>query len=299
MKIPRSIGRMLLAGAACAMLAGTALAQQMTKATVRLDWIPGAEHAFMYYGKEKGYFSDVGIDLDILPGQGSTISVKLVGNGDNDFAFADGTTLVRAWEAGVPLSVLHVLYQETPTTLIAKKSSGIAKPSDVCGRKVGVVIQSTTYVQFKSLLKAANVSCKYEEVPVTGGGLNDFMAGTVDMVHTYSYLIPVFAKLQGVEVVEFKAKEYFNLYSQTLITNKATLAKGDLAQRFHKASMKSLAESLKNPDEALAAFGRANKEANMAYEKAKFPVVSEFLTVAGPGGGGRTIGVQTMQGWTN
>jgi NitT/TauT family transport system substrate-binding protein len=280
------------AALAALLAAGSALAE---KATLRLDWVPGSEHAFAYYGKEKGHFAAEGIELDILPGQGSTLSVKLVGNGDNDFAFADATTVARAWEAGLPLSVLHVLFQETPMVLFAKKSSGIAKIDDICGKKVGVAIQSTTYAQFKAMVKAANITCKFDEIPVSGGGLNEFMSGSIDLLHNYTYLYPVYARQHGVEVVEFRARDYFNMYSQTLITNKAVLEKGDLAQRFTRAARKSLEEALKNPDEALAAFGRANKEANMADEKAKFLVVSQYLTVAA--GNSREVGAQTLDGW--
>src|ERR1700728_1997873 len=73
------------------------------KVSVRLNWVPGTEHAFLYLGKEKGWFADAGIDLEIIGGQGSTVAVKTVGAGETTFAIADVATVARGWEAGVPI----------------------------------------------------------------------------------------------------------------------------------------------------------------------------------------------------
>lgn len=263
---------------------------------LRLDWIPGAEHAFMYLGREKGFFSEANLDLEILGGRGSTVSVRLVGNGDNEFAFADATTVVRAWEAGVPLIVLHVLYADTPTVLYTKDGSGITRAQDVCGKRLGVNIASTTYMQARAMLRASSgPDCTVTEVPVPGGGLSELMSGTVDVAHTYTYLDPVLGRLRGVKINEMPAREYLSLYSQTLITNKTIAGTGDVAARFTKAALKSLDYALKNPDEALAALARASPEVNADFERAKLAVVSTFLTV--PDGGGRRIGRQSAEGW--
>ena len=90
----------------CALLAFTisraALATE--KVSVRLNWVPGTEHAFLYLGKEKGWFADAGIDLEIIAGQGSTVAIKTVGAGETTFAIADVATWPARWEAGVPIS---------------------------------------------------------------------------------------------------------------------------------------------------------------------------------------------------
>ena len=41
-----------------------ALAQ--TKINLRLDWKPGAQHAPFYLAKQKGYYAQEGIDLNII-----------------------------------------------------------------------------------------------------------------------------------------------------------------------------------------------------------------------------------------
>ena len=103
-----------------AMLAGTAQVLAADKISVRLNWIPGSEHGFFFLGKDKGWFAKEGIDLEIVAGQGSTLVVKTVGNGDNDFGMADGASIARGWEVGVPLVVTAVLLKESPAAICAR-----------------------------------------------------------------------------------------------------------------------------------------------------------------------------------
>jgi len=280
---------LFLCGSICA---GSAWAAD--KASVRLDWIPTAAHAFVYLAKEKGYYAAEGIDLDIIPGDGGATVVKLLGNGDLDFGFLDGSTLVRAWEVGVPLTSLYIQFPETPTVIFASKKSGIAKIQDVCGHKFGVYIQSSTYNQAKAMLKAANVSCTLEEVPVTIPGTREFMSGAVDMIHTFSFNEPVF-RMQNFDVVHFDVRDYYHLYSMVIAAGEKSMKRGDLAQRFMRASLKGLRDNLKDPNEALAALGRANKDLKLELEAPKMPMLLELMTV--PGDGGRKLPQQTAAGW--
>ena len=56
----RSIGLALVLA-----LAWSSAANALDKVTFRLDWVPGAEFAPFYLGKEKGFFAEQGIDLQI------------------------------------------------------------------------------------------------------------------------------------------------------------------------------------------------------------------------------------------
>lgn len=64
---------------------GSNSALALDKVTLRLNWIFGSEFAPIFLARDKGFFEKEGIDVDIQPGQGSTVTVKLVGNGDSEF----------------------------------------------------------------------------------------------------------------------------------------------------------------------------------------------------------------------
>src|ERR1700682_3971129 len=127
------------------------------KVSVRLNWVPGTEHAYLYLGKEKGWYAAAGIDLEIIAGQGSTVAVKTVGAGETPFAIADVATVARGWEAGVPLVAAAVLLKESPTVVYSLKTKDITKMSDLCGKKVGINIKSTTSEQYRAMVRLANL----------------------------------------------------------------------------------------------------------------------------------------------
>jgi NitT/TauT family transport system substrate-binding protein len=68
----------LAALALAAFGAAQADAQTPTKVKMRLDWKGGAQHAPFYLGKQKGYYKDEGLDLDIIPGSGSSDTIKQI-----------------------------------------------------------------------------------------------------------------------------------------------------------------------------------------------------------------------------
>ena len=48
------------------------------KVTLMLNWYLYSEHAPFFLGKEKGFYADEGIDLDIQEGRGSAVTAQAV-----------------------------------------------------------------------------------------------------------------------------------------------------------------------------------------------------------------------------
>src|SRR5260370_7220593 len=67
-RVRRAFG--LLASAAIVLLS-----QQPTfaadKISVALNWVPGGDHAAMYYAKQLGWYKDANLDVDLEAGKGS------------------------------------------------------------------------------------------------------------------------------------------------------------------------------------------------------------------------------------
>ena len=63
------------------------------KVTLRLNWNVYGEHAGFFYGLERGFYKDEGIDLTIGVSQGSGQTVKLIGTKNDPFGYADAATV--------------------------------------------------------------------------------------------------------------------------------------------------------------------------------------------------------------
>src|SRR6202012_3308434 len=106
--------------------------------SVRLNFLPGAEHSFLYLAKQKGWFAQEGLDVEIVPGQGSTVAVKTVGSGEDQFAIAATASVAHGWEVGVPLVYVAMLLKHTPAAIFSTPKKNIRSMSDLCGKRIGV-----------------------------------------------------------------------------------------------------------------------------------------------------------------
>src|SRR5690348_17765365 len=85
---------MLAVVAVVAMSGGAGVAQAADDVSVQLDWLVRGNHAMFFVARDKGYFTEQGINVTaIRKGTGSTDALKLVANGNADFGFGDLPTL--------------------------------------------------------------------------------------------------------------------------------------------------------------------------------------------------------------
>jgi NitT/TauT family transport system substrate-binding protein len=266
------------------------------RVAVRLNFLPGAEHAFLYLGRDKGWYAKEGIDLDVIPGQGSTVAVKTVGSGEDQFAIADTASVARGWEAGVPLVYVAMLLKSTPAAVFSLPSKNIQTLGDLCGKHLGINLKSTTAEQYRAMIRLARMTCTIDEIPMNSGGSKEVLAGLVDAAVNFSYTDALRVKLKNGGVNIIPARQYFDFFSLGIITNQGLLsAKPELVSRFVKVSLTSLNYALRNKDEALAAFIKVTPNADISYESAKFDAFKELLTDNDPAG--VSIGAQTTSQW--
>jgi NitT/TauT family transport system substrate-binding protein len=261
---------------------------------VRLNFLPGAEHGFLYLGQQNGWYAAEGIDLEVIPGQGSTVAVKTVGSGEDQFAIADTASVARGWEAGVPIVYVAMLLKNTPTAIFALPSKNIRSMEDLCGKRVGVNLKSTTAEQYHAMVRLAKLTCAIDEIPMSSGGSKEVLSNAVDAAVNFGYTDALRVKLKAGGVDVIFARQYFDFFSLGIISNKKFLAdKPDLARRFLKVTLKSLRYALQHNDETLAAFAKVNPEMDRDYETAKLEAFGKLVAPAGPD----SIGMQTPAEW--
>src|SRR5258706_16445415 len=97
-----------------AMMPPAASAQGKDKVVLLLNWYVYSEHAPFFLGKERGYFDQEGIDLDIQEGRGSGVTVQAVAAGTATFGYADVPTLIKAPPKSAPRPPGGVAPQASP-----------------------------------------------------------------------------------------------------------------------------------------------------------------------------------------
>ena len=276
-----------------------ARAAGLARATLRLNFNPNAEHAPYYLGKKKGFYSEQGIDINILPGTGSAVAVRLVGAGDSMFgvAVADAVTVGRAQR--IPVVSLGVLLQNSPTVLASLKSKNITKPTDLYGKKVGDDPASTIHAFWRAFLKINNLDVsKINEITVSGSNVGPLIAGSIDAAGLLltNEIVVIESRGYSLNVINY-ADYHVKSYGQTLFTSEGVLnSNRDLVKRMALATFKSWTYTLDHVDEAIDALAEAVPETAKKLETSKWPAIKRL--VWSPDARAHGFGYQTLAGWT-
>jgi ABC-type nitrate/sulfonate/bicarbonate transport system substrate-binding protein len=108
----------------------------LTKVTLMLNWTPNNHHAGIYAAREKGWYREAGIDLEIVePAEAGADAV--VGTGAADFGISQAESLLPARAAGAPVVSIGTLLPYDDSSLMSLASKGISRPRDLQGKKYG------------------------------------------------------------------------------------------------------------------------------------------------------------------
>ena len=203
--------------------------------------------------EDKGFYRKHGIDLQYVPGAGGGDAIRNILSGQADVAFADPGSLFAALDKGENLKAIYDIYPQNVFNVVALKSSGITRPSDLKGKRIGVYsLGSGTRQNLLVLLHQAGLGEKDVEIVVTG--LLNFAPLLQGQVHATAatdtgLLIGRTRGIGDVSVIE--VGQYLNVTSDLFVVRDDVLrARRDALRRFVSAYRESAAWMIASPDEA-------------------------------------------------
>jgi len=114
---------------------------ELTQVRVQLQWAPQAQFAGYFAAKEKGFYADEGLDVEIVDG-GPDVIPQVVGSAANgpEFTISWVPKVLEAREAAEPSDLVNIaqIFQKSGTLSVSWKDSNITEPADFAGKKVGV-----------------------------------------------------------------------------------------------------------------------------------------------------------------
>lgn len=269
-----NIRRGLLTFATIGALAGTARANDAV--TLRLDWVYGSEHAPIFLARDKGFFAKQGIDLTLLPGEGSTVTVKLVGNGDTDFGYATADQALMATAKGLPVMATAVILQQNPVSIIAPKSENITKLSDLYGKTLGVQFLSVVDKQWRYVEHYNHLDgSKIHEAALDRNIARMVEAHRIDAGVAFFFNDGLKVEADGTPMNWILFSDVgLPVYSTSLLVSPDLIKKNpDLVRRFTQAFVEGWTYSLTHEQEALDDFLKDNPTVDPKYSALKLPEV--------------------------
>src|SRR5665213_2512305 len=137
----------LIAGILCsvslvALLPGVASAQgspqALTKVIFSLDFIPLGRHAPWYAALAEGYYKDEGLDVSIIPSQGTAQVIQAVESGTANIGFVDVPSVIIARGNGSKLKLVAVNYVKAPYAIFSlSNGANVTEPKQLEGLNLG------------------------------------------------------------------------------------------------------------------------------------------------------------------
>lgn len=125
---------------------GTPVSAQ-DKLTVRLDFSPWGVQSAMHLAKNKGWFKEANLDVDIQDGRGSGNTIQLVNAGQADVGQVQVGLVGSARAKGATIRSIATFQRRTDLCILVDKASPISKIADLRGKTV-VVFAASPWTPF-------------------------------------------------------------------------------------------------------------------------------------------------------
>ena len=213
--------------------------------------------AYAYVADAKGFFAEVGIEVDIQPGKAGDFNHLALGSGQAQFACVDASgALIRyANGADTRFQIIAAIHQQTLISIITLERSGIRTPKDLEGKTLGTAPGAVPQTVFPAYAKLAGIDAsKVTWQAAAPEQLNGLVAaGKIHGAGLFLVGQPgVEAAANGAKAVVLPYSDWMtDLYGAVLVTPKKIAADNpDLARRFSTALLKGLDYAVNHPDEA-------------------------------------------------
>lgn len=250
------------------------------KLSLMLDWFPNIDHLPIYVAQQEGMFNARGLTVDVASPSDTADALKLAAAGQVDIAVSYQPQAVIAAAGGLPVKVVGRLISSPLTTLLYLKHSGIEKPSDLSGKKIGYTVPGLMDVMLTAFADINGIR-GYQTVNVGFAIAQSLTTGQVAAVmgpfKTYE---TVTMGQKGIATAFFDLEKFgIPVYDELIfVTGAGTLVKRKKAMAaFAAAIAEAMVLIEKTPDLALADYFRALPDADRETETAAFRLTAPFF----------------------
>jgi ABC-type nitrate/sulfonate/bicarbonate transport system substrate-binding protein len=205
--------------------------------------------------REKGFFQEQGIEVDLLEGKSGTEAAQAVATGNDQFGYIPSVQVIQGINQGMPIQGLASCGRNTGMCWASHADVPLADPKALEGRKVSISTSSTFFQVWDGFARKFGVDKSKVDVvaadPSARVGL--VLQRQVDIMADI-FLANDFVILQN------RANENLNLLKladldydpigYVLVTNRSILTNDSgLGRGFTQATLKGLEYTLRQPDE--------------------------------------------------
>lgn len=228
-------------------------AKSLEKISLQLQWKDQFQFAGYYMAKEKGFYKDAGLDVDIKKYFKGVNTTDEVLSGKSDFGIGRSTLLIDK-SKGKEIVLLNAIFQTSPLVLFTLKSSNIDKIEDFKNKKIMIDKKQSVTVAIRAMLNSKQVMFDDMRIFKRTYNINDLISKRVDIMPGYISDKGYALEKQGIDFQAYDPKDYgFDFYEDILFTSDSYMRQNPKrVEAFRKASLKGWEYAFHNIEETVA-----------------------------------------------
>jgi ABC-type nitrate/sulfonate/bicarbonate transport system substrate-binding protein len=266
------IGVIILLAAVAIMLCLPACKERVIKAdklqniTVILDWVPNTNHTGIYIAKEKGYYNDEGLEIEIIqPSEGGSADLIAAGKGEFGISYQEQVTYARTADNPLPVVAIAAIIQHNTSGFASPVSKDIKTPADFEQKKYGGWGSPMEEAILKGLMEKYDAD--YSKLEIVNTGASDFLTSTerdVDFAWIFYGWDGIKAELEDIPIDFMLLQDVdplLDFYTPVIIASENNIDDNPgLIEKFLRATEKGYVYATENPGEAAKLFLLDNSE---------------------------------------
>ncbi len=250
--------------------AATATPKPLVKVTFQAGFKAQANLPFVaaYVAKDKGYFQEAGLEVEIQHSSGQDAHLALLASGRIQFSTTVASTILKQQAtSGVPVQAVALFGQRGDTVLAVAENSTIRSPKDFEGKTVGYKVFPAP--EYLGMLKASGVDrSRLTEVAV-GFDPRVLMEKKVDVLPVFRSNEPDTLQNLGFPVRLFDPADYgVPTLGVTYVVNSEWAEKNaEMVTAFLRATMRAVAWAQENRDAAIDIVMRYAPQEQRAHQR--------------------------------
>ena len=228
---------------------------QLKKVTLILDYVPNTNHTGFYVAKDKGYFEEQGLDVEIIePGDNSVTTLLAAGKGDFGISFQEDVTYALTMDDPMPIKTIATIIQHNTSGFASVKDKNITRPKDFEGKTYAGWGSPSEESVIEAVMKADGGDFSKTKITVSDGSGYELLKDKVDYMWFFWAWDGVAAKRSGMDLNYFEVKDFderLDYYTPVIIApNEKIENDPQTVKKFLKASKMGYEYCIANPDES-------------------------------------------------
>lgn len=248
------------------------------KVTFLLDWTPNTNHTGIYVALEKGFYNEIGIDLEVLnPPEESTTALVAAGKANFGISFQDTMAMAMNENEDFPIMAVAAIIQHNTSGILSLKEKGIDSFKNLEGKTYATWDNALEQATIKQVME--NEGGNFEKVNLYHSTVIDAVSAiqtNVDAVWVFEAWDAMNAKVNGLDYNFIKFKDVepaLDFYTPVIVSSEKYLQENEeTAKKFLQATKKGYEYAIENPEESAEILHKYAPEydVNMLIESQKY-----------------------------